>query len=249
MVHRSPTGHLLVDRPHDTRGDQLACGASHARSSVFEAEFEGAREVPLGHIEFILGDAVGNELLQFLEQQTLHFVCVVGLGTGIHLEHAGIGIRRHPRVHRIGQAAPLADLFEQSAGQAAAEHMVHHIERLAASVLPGQRATAHHDVHLLGVVVEVLASAHRAGRGALRPHSAGGHSGERSLDQRQHLVVRQRTRCGGNHAVRPIMKFEERSYVVGSDGLHMRAVATRVASERVTLEETRSERAMRHIVG
>ena len=87
-------------------------------------------------------------------QQRLHLVGVLGLRARVQLEHAGVGVGRHARVHRVGQPATLADLLEQPAGQAAAEHVVHHVERLAARVGAGQRAAAHHDVHLLAVVVD-----------------------------------------------------------------------------------------------
>ena len=85
---------------------------------------------------------------------SMHLVGVLGLRAGVHLEHAGVGVGGHAGVHRVGQAATLADLLEQAARQPAAEHVVDDVERLATLVAAGQRAAAHHDVHLLGVVVD-----------------------------------------------------------------------------------------------
>src|SRR6185436_4399241 len=85
LVDGGPSGNLLVDRPNGTGGDQLAAVARHAGACVFVVE---------------LGT-----------QQSDHLVAVFRLGAGVHLERAGVGIRRHTRVHRVRQATTLADLL------------------------------------------------------------------------------------------------------------------------------------------
>ena len=54
------------------------------------------------------------------------------------LNHAGVGVRADAGVHRVDQPAPLADLLEQPARQAATEHVVDDVERLARGVVARQ---------------------------------------------------------------------------------------------------------------
>ena len=70
-----------------------------------------------------------------------------------------VGVRGDAGVHRVGEAATLADLLEQPARQTAAEDVVDDVERLAVVVAAGQGPPAHDDVHLLGVVVDRLVTA------------------------------------------------------------------------------------------
>ena len=58
---------------------------------------------------------------------------------GVQAEVAGVGVARRERVDRVGQAALLADLLEQPAAHAAAEHGVEHRHGVAPLVGGGQR--------------------------------------------------------------------------------------------------------------
>ena len=72
------------------------------------------------------------------------------LAAGVDAEHAAVGVGGGVGVHRVGQAALLADLLEQPGAHAAAEGGVEHAERPAALVGAGQAGHAEHDVGLLG---------------------------------------------------------------------------------------------------
>ena len=101
---------------------------------------------------------------------------VLGHRAGVHRPRAGVGVRRRRRVDAVGQAATLADLVEQPARQAAAEHVVDDVERLAIGVAAWHRAPTDRQVHLLGVVVDGdVAPRERPGARARRPAVAGRH--------------------------------------------------------------------------
>ena len=111
----------------------------------------------------------------------------------------------------VDSAVALANFLEQSARQSAAEHMVHDIERLAPRVVAFEPAAAHHDVHLLGVVVQIRARARMLWRTARRSRATGSDTSKGRLDLRQHLDTIERSlvqqaleRSGGTvaHAAR-----------------------------------------------
>ncbi len=95
----------------------------------------------------------------------------------------------------------------------------------------------------------MVAPAPGAGPGTLGPLAARRDRGEATLDLGEHLVVTQRARGGDHHRAGSVVLGEERPHVVGGDGLHVFAVAGRVAAQRVALEQRGSEPAMSDVVG
>ena len=79
-----------------------------------------------------------------------------------------------PEYTEYAKPAALADLLEQTARQAAAEDLVDDVERLAIIVATRQRAAAHHDVHLLGVVVDRIVASDLVGCRAHRDRRRSG---------------------------------------------------------------------------
>ena len=67
--------------------------------------------------------------------EPLDLAGVVGHRAGVHRPRAGVGVGRRRRVHAVGEAAALADLVEQAARQAAAEHVVDDVEGLAVGIV------------------------------------------------------------------------------------------------------------------
>src|SRR5258706_11167662 len=130
MVDRSPAGDLLVDRPNRASGDQLRTVAGQPRGRGFQAELERAGEVTDGHIQLVVGDAVGDEPVELAPHQVDHFTAVVRLGACVHLEGTAVGICRDTRVDRVGEAAAFADLLEQAARQTSSEDVVDDVQRL-----------------------------------------------------------------------------------------------------------------------
>src|SRR3954452_11920485 len=154
LSHGSPAGHLLVDGTNRTSGDELTAVARHTCAGVFEAELERTGQVADCNIELLVGDPVVDQLVEFSAQQCDDLVAMFGLRTGVHLERSTVGVRRHPGVDRVRQTPTLTDLFEQATGQPATEDLVDDVEWLAVLVPTREGATAHHDVHLLGVIVD-----------------------------------------------------------------------------------------------
>src|SRR3954451_1815472 len=168
LIHGSPPGHLLVDGTNRTSGHQLTAVARHACAGVFEAELERAGQVADCDIELLVGDPVVDQLVEFGVQQCDDLVAMFGLRTGVHLERSTVGVRRHPGVDRVRQTTTLTDLFEQATGHPSTEDLVDHVEWLAVLVAARKVATAHHDVHLLGVIVDRIVPTDLVGCRSLR---------------------------------------------------------------------------------
>src|SRR3954452_25394472 len=209
LIDGRPAGHLLVDRTNRTGGDQLTSVPSHARASVFQTELESTGEVAHRDVELFVGDPVVDKLVQLRAQQRDDLVAMVGLGAGVHLEGATVGVRRHAGVHGVGQPTTLTDLFEQTTRQPAAEHLVDDVECLAVVVATRQGATAHHDVDLLRVVVHRIVATDLVGCSAQCDLARGAHLGERRGDELQRIIVGDGASKRDDHRTGVIMRFEE----------------------------------------
>ena len=66
----------------------------------------------------------GAQLVQLDVDQAEHLGDLARPGAGGDREGAGVGVRRRTGADGVGEAALLADLLEQAAGQAAAEDVV-----------------------------------------------------------------------------------------------------------------------------
>ncbi len=247
MGDRRPAPHLGIDRANLTGGDQQPSGAAHAGPVVLQPELEGSGEITPGDVEFVVGDAAGDELGQLVCHQRLDLSSMLGLAPRIHLVDAGILVGRDPGVHAVGETTPLADLLEQAARQPSTKNLVHHVERLAPRVVAGQCPAPDHDVHLLAVLVDHLATAHRSGRRPHRPDSPFGQSAEEPLDLGQHFVVGQGSGGGHHHRAGAVVLGEERPHIVGSNGAHIVSVAGRVASKRMIRKHPGAEGPMGHV--
>jgi hypothetical protein len=65
LVDIGPAFDLGGDLADPAGGDQQSTVTGHARARVFQAKFEGAREIALGNVEFLVGDSVADKLRQF----------------------------------------------------------------------------------------------------------------------------------------------------------------------------------------
>src|SRR3954454_15601370 len=169
--------HLVHPREYVVHREQLVvehsplARAAHPRAGVLQPEHDGALEHALAPLDLFLGDPVAGHAGELLAGQRQHLVDLARLASRVHPEKAGVGVLGCVGIHRVGEAALLADLLEEQAGHAATEHVVERAEGETVLVLARVAGAAEHHVGLLGVLVphDHLAAAHRypfAGRTA-----------------------------------------------------------------------------------
>ena len=124
-----------------------------------------------------------------------HLVGLAGLAAGVDAELAGVGVAAGERVHRVGQAALLADALEQPRAHPAAERGA---TARRARTGAGRAATGpcmpEHDVGLLGVVADAPTTG-RAGAAGARPTraaAAAARAVEPAGERRAHAAARRR---------------------------------------------------------
>ena len=110
-----------------------------------------AREVALCHLELPGGYPLCAEMVELGVEQVEHLVGVLGRRADRDGERARRRRRRAGRTRSSSKAPRLADLLEEPAGQAAAEHVVEHGQREALGRVPVRGAHAEHELGLLGV--------------------------------------------------------------------------------------------------